>query len=204
MNGGDSQPVACFELADVDLDLSDSAFGAEIDNGPWRIYKVALTGDLDLGVIDNVSLEDTNDVGRRASYVCDAPDDGEYPTWREVRRALRQWALPVYEASTAAGAPAADRIFDVTIFTIDLEAFNAVCAEAPGLTIDTIAIPVATPEPASVPVPESIDPDAPIAVYESDPEAPANEGLMIGTLQIEDDCVYVQPEGGGDLSLIHI
>ena len=32
----------------------------------------------------------------------------------------------------------------------------------------------------------------------SDPEAPANEGLMIGTLQIEDDCVYVQPEGGGD------
>lgn len=192
MNGGDSAPVACFELADVDVDLSDPSYGAVIDDGPWRIYDVALTGKLDLGTLSNVRFEAEPSNG--ASYKCPDPTGGDYPRWGQVRRALRQFGLDLYEASAAGGQPSADKPFDVTIFQLNGEAFEFICDEAPGLRIKTISAPGAARPEDLIPRPDSIDPNAPLAVYFLEPGAPVPEALLTGTLEIEDRCVYIQPE----------
>ena len=200
VNGGDSEPVVCLALADVALDLSNPDFGAElVDGDVWRLYDVDLTGELDNGKLSDITFESDAENGER--YVCPDPTDGVYPTWRDINRVLRNWDLTDL-GSTRDYAPSADQPFGITVFSIDWEAFEDICATAPGLRIDTLAVPVTGPHPASVPVPDGIDPAAPIAVFASELGDPAPEALLVGKLQIDQDCVYIQPTGDEERLLV--
>ncbi len=142
VNGGDSQPVVCFPILELDIDLSDPANGAADDQGFWRIYgDVVVEGDFDgSGLLTNVTTKSPGSFDEEAPsiYQCPDPVDGQLPTRRQARDALRDKGLPL--VSWTGGNPNQRGVFEVTLGFIDGQRFDQVCDQAPSLRITSLAL----------------------------------------------------------------